>query len=63
LDKRWFWLWSHLLVDYGQLSVLTGLARAEAAKQLEICAALRMVYPDGSISDLAQQCVNAEDGE
>ncbi len=57
LEKRWQWIWSHLLVDYGQLSVLTGLSRKQAAEQLQLCASLRLVYPDGSVSELVKDCI------
>jgi len=55
LEKRWRWIWEHLLIDYGQLSVLTGLDRKEAAEQLQLCASLRLVYPDGSVSSLVSE--------
>lgn len=61
LERRWRWIWEHLLIDYGQLSVLTGLDRKEAAEQLQLCALLRLVYPDGSISDLVKHCMTDDD--
>lgn len=54
---QWNWLWKHAKPDLETFAVVSGVLTYEAQKLFDRLKGLRLVYPDGTISTLAEQYV------
>lgn len=54
IRERWMWIWEGVYVDHARLAVAAGLATEDARRAFGVVVALRLAFPDGTISDTAQ---------
>ena len=52
---RWRWLWTRIEYDVNTFGIVAGVKAQEAGTLLMRLIGLRLIYPDGSINDLAKR--------
>ena len=59
LDKdpvaKWNWLWDQIEYDSNMFGVVAGAKAQDVGKLVERLSGLRLIYPDGTINNLAKQ--------
>ncbi|MFQ5503435.1 MAG: hypothetical protein ACE5F1_01405 [Planctomycetota bacterium] len=58
-NPTWQGLWATVRIDEGQLGAILGLSDGEAMRVLDRAIELRMIYPDGTVSDSASEAAGS----
>lgn len=52
--RQWEWMWSKINIDYRKFSLVANVKQYEAAKLIERLKSLRLIYPDGTVNNVAR---------
>ena len=55
ISERWNWLWDQVQYDQTKFGVVAGVSVHQVSDQLKRLIGYRLIYPDGTINDLAGQ--------
>ncbi len=53
--RQWNWMWSQIKYDIGEYIIVSGVAPGDAPSILKRLIGLRLIYPDGTINEIAAQ--------
>lgn len=57
--SRWNWLWTQVDYDQSTFAAVSGTRTSEVGQLLTRLIGLRLIYPDGTINNLARQYLQA----
>jgi hypothetical protein len=58
--QRWEWLWMNVAYDQTKFATIAGVKIHEVTSVLERLIGYRLIYPDGTVNDMANQYLQNE---